>query len=50
MWNNQLAIEIKVTHAVEFEKKEVLEKNNYTTYEFTVPKSMKSLIAENRDF
>jgi chromosome segregation ATPase len=48
-WNNQLAIEVKVTHAVDPIKKSILQKNNISTYEVTVPERIKKIIPETNN-
>ncbi len=49
LWNNRLAIEVKVTHAVDPKKKIVLRDNNITTYEATVPTQIRDIIPETPD-
>ncbi|PNU23263.1 hypothetical protein MHB67_03060 [Bacillus sp. FSL H8-0516] len=44
LWNKKLAIEIKVTHAVDPKKKRILLDNNISTYEAPVPNVIKKLI------
>lgn len=49
LWNHQLAIEVKVTHAVEPLKKKVLREKNMPTYEATVPKLIREKIPETTE-
>ncbi|WP_289889738.1 hypothetical protein [Virgibacillus pantothenticus] len=49
LWNNKLAIEVKVTHAVDPKKKCILRDHNISTYEATVPKAVRAKIPEAHD-
>lgn len=49
LWNHQLAIEVKVTHAVDPLKKKVLREKNMPTYEATVPKLVREKIPETTE-
>ncbi len=49
LWNSKLAIEIKVTHAVDPIKKKILRKNNICTYEAKVPDDFRKEIPEDID-
>lgn len=49
LWNNKLAIEVKVTHAVEPKKKRILQDYNISTYEASVPESIRANIPETND-
>ncbi|MCP1531108.1 hypothetical protein [Bacillus pumilus] len=44
LWNKKLAIEVKVTHAVDPKKRRILRDNNISTYEAPVPNVIKKLI------
>ncbi|WP_446935774.1 hypothetical protein [Lysinibacillus fusiformis] len=49
LWNSKLAIEVKVTHAVEPKKKCILQDYNISTYEASVPESIRANIPETND-
>ncbi|WP_411368442.1 hypothetical protein [Enterococcus faecalis] len=49
LWNHQLAIEVKVTHAVDPQKKKVLREKNIATYEATVPRRIREKIPETTE-
>lgn len=49
LWNSKLAIEIKVTHAVDPIKKKILRKNNICTYEAKVLDDFRKEIPEDID-
>ncbi|WP_434748084.1 hypothetical protein [Paenibacillus amylolyticus] len=50
LWNSKLAIEVKVSHAVEPKKRNILQNQNIATFEASIPKAIQDEIPETNEF